>query len=68
MKKKLYRNTKNKMIAGVCAGVADYFNIDPTIVRILWVLVGLMAFAGVILYIICMFIIPEKPDNYIDAE
>ena len=68
MKKKLYRNTKNKMIGGVCAGVADYFNIDPTIVRILWVLVGLLAFAGVILYSICMFIIPEKPDNYIDAE
>ena len=68
MKKKLYRNTQNKMIGGVCAGVADYFNIDPTIVRILWVLVGLLAFAGVILYIICMFIIPEKPDNYIDAE
>ena len=68
MKKKLYRNTQNKMIAGVCAGVADYFNIDPTIVRILWVLVGLMAFAGVILYIVCMFIIPEKPNDYIEAE
>ena len=68
MNKKLYRNTQNKMISGVCSGLADYLNIDPTLVRVLWVLLGLFAFAGVILYIVCMFIIPEKPSNIIDEK
>ena len=41
MEKKLYRNPNNKIIAGVCSGLADYINIDPTIVRVIWALVGL---------------------------
>ena len=67
MGKKLYRNTRNKMLAGVCSGVAEYFGIDPTIVRVIWVLVGLCYFVGIILYIACIFIIPEKPSDYIEA-
>lgn len=65
MSKKLYRNTGNKMIAGVCAGIADYINIDPTLVRLLWALVGLSG-AGIIAYLICAIVIPEKPSDIID--
>ena len=66
MDKKLYRSTQNKMIAGVCAGLAEYLNIDPTIVRVIWALVGLSG-AGILAYLICALIIPEKPSNIIDA-
>ena len=66
MEKKLYRNTQNKMIAGVCSGLAEYINIDPTIIRVIWALVGLSG-AGLIAYLVCALIIPEKPSNIIDA-
>ena len=66
MEKKLYRNPKNKMLAGVCSGVAEYINIDPTVVRVIWALVGLSG-AGLIAYLICALIIPEKPNTVIDA-
>ena len=69
MQKKLYRSKSNRMIVGVCAGVAEYFNIDPTVVRVAWAIASIFAFAGVIAYIVCAFVIPEKPDNeIIDAE
>ena len=66
MEKKLYRNSQNKMLAGVCSGLAEYINIDPTIVRVIWALVGLSG-TGIIAYLICALIIPEKPSNIIDA-
>ena len=66
MDKKLYRNTSNKMIAGVCSGVAEYINIDPTVVRLIWALLGLGG-AGILAYLIAALIIPEKPANIIDA-
>ena len=66
MEKKLYRTTQNKMIAGVCAGLAEYLNIDPTIVRLIWALVSLSG-AGLIAYLIAALIIPEKPSNIIDV-
>ena len=66
MEKKLYRNSQNKMIAGVCSGLAEYINIDPTIIRVIWALVGLSG-AGLVAYLICALIIPEKPSNIIDA-
>ncbi len=69
MNKKLYRSASNRMLAGVCGGVAEYFNIDPTVVRVIWAIASIFGFAGVIAYIACVFIIPEKPDNtIIDAE
>ena len=64
--KKLYRSTTNKTIAGVCAGLAEYLNIDPTIVRVIWALVGLSG-AGLLAYLVCALIIPEKPSNIVDA-
>ena len=61
MSKKLYRSRTNRMLAGVCGGLADYFGVDPTIVRILMVLFALAGGPGLILYIILMLIIPESP-------
>ena len=66
MDKKLYRDTNNKVLAGVCAGLAEYVNIDPTIIRVIWALVGLSG-AGIVAYLACALIIPEKPNNVIDA-
>ena len=69
MQKKLYRSKSNRMLVGVCAGVAEYFNIDPTVVRVAWAIASIFGFAGVLAYIVCAFVIPEKPDNeVIDAE
>ncbi len=63
MKKKLYRSKKDKKLAGVCAGVAEYFGIDATIVRLLFVFFVLGAGTGVFAYIVCAFVIPEAPED-----
>lgn len=55
----LYKSRNNKMICGVCAGIADYFNIDPSIVRVLWAVLALAAGTGVLAYIACAIILPE---------
>lgn len=59
--KRLYKSDKDRKFAGVCGGIAEYFHIDPTIVRLLWALVSLFYGTGVIAYIVCAFIIPERP-------
>ena len=66
MEKKLYRNTSHKMIAGVCSGLAEYIGIDPTVVRLIWALIGLTG-AGILAYLVAALIIPEKPSNIIDV-
>ncbi len=60
-KKTLYRSKSNKVIAGVCGGIGEYLDIDPTVIRLLWVIITIPWGFGVIAYIICMFIIPEEP-------
>ena len=60
-RKKLYRNAENKMLAGVCSGIADYFDIDPTLVRLGWVLFSLLGGSGLLAYIIAAIIIPDAP-------
>lgn len=57
--KKLYRSTKNKMICGVCGGIAEYVNTDPTVIRLLWVIFGILG-VGVIVYIIAAIIMPVE--------
>lgn len=57
--KRLYRSTKDRMIAGVCGGIAEYFAIDPSLVRIGWVIFSCMG-AGVLAYIICAVILPNE--------
>lgn len=58
--KRLYRSNKDKVIGGVCGGVAEYFNIDPVIVRVIWTV---LAFAGIgiLAYIIAWIIVPKNP-------
>ncbi len=63
MKKKLYRSRNDKKLAGVCAGFAQYFGIDPTIVRLLFVFFVLWAGTGLLAYIICALVIPEEPED-----
>lgn len=58
--KRLYKS-ENRMICGVCAGVAEFLGIDPTIMRLVWALVGLSG-AGVVFYIIAALIMPERLD------
>ncbi|MEK6821391.1 MAG: PspC domain-containing protein [archaeon] len=58
--KKLYRSTKNKMIAGVCGGIAEYLDIDPTVVRLGWVIITLFYGVGLLAYILALLIIPQK--------
>ena len=57
--KRLMRSN-NKMICGVCAGIGEYLNLDPTVVRLLWILFSMMGGAGLLDYIIAAIIIPEE--------
>ncbi len=61
MNKKLYRCEDGKMISGVCAGIGEYFNIDPTVVRLGFVIFGCMGGSGILAYILAAVIIPAKP-------
>ena len=58
--KKLYKSN-NRMICGVCAGVAEYFGIDPTIVRLIWAALALSG-TGILLYIVAAIVMPENLD------
>lgn len=58
--KKLYRSMAEKKLCGVCGGLAEYFDIDPTLVRILWVIFTLMGGTGLLAYIICAVIMPQQ--------
>lgn len=59
--KKLYRSTNEKMIAGVCGGIAEYLDVDVTFVRIVFALLGFAYFSSLALYIVLAIIIPQKP-------
>jgi len=60
--RRLYRSKENRVFAGVCVGVGEYFNIDPALIRLIWILVVIFTgfFPGVIAYIVAIFIVPEK--------
>lgn len=58
--KRLYRSKTNRMLAGVCAGIADYFNLDPTIIRLAWVVFSCLGGSGLLAYIIAAIIIPSE--------
>jgi len=62
--KTLYRSREQRMISGVCGGIGAYFNVDPTIIRLAWVLLSFffsLGIGGLLAYIICAVIIPEEP-------
>ena len=63
--KKLYRSTRDKWLGGVCGGLAEYFNKDPVLIRILWVILALVSFgAGIIAYILFWIFVDKYPSYY----
>ena len=63
--KKLYRSRSNRMLAGVCAAIAKYLNLDVTVVRVVYVLLTIFtAFCGAIVYFILMLLIPEEKSHF----
>lgn len=63
MEKKLYKSRTNKKVAGVCGGIGEYFNIDPTLVRLGFVALSFLAGGGLLVYIIAAIIIPDQVDE-----
>lgn len=68
MKKKLYKSSSDKKLDGVCGGIAEYFDVDPTVVRIAWTIFACCAGSGLLAYIICAIVMPRKPVDYIEAD
>lgn len=60
MKKKLYRSLTNKKLCGVCGGLAEYFEMDATIIRLIWAILVVFAGTGLLLYIIAALVIPTN--------
>ena len=58
--KRLYRSETNQMLCGVCAGIAEYFNLDPTLIRLAWALFCVLGGSGVLAYILAAIIIPPE--------
>ncbi len=61
MGKRLYKSATDKKLDGVCAGIAEYLNLDPTLIRLAWVIFSLMGGSGILAYIIAAIIIPRNP-------
>lgn len=66
--KRLYKSRRNRVIDGVCGGIGEYFDVDPTIVRILWVFLTFLGGSGLILYIVAMVIMPVNREDYPPGE
>lgn len=63
MQKRLYKSTRNVMVSGVCGGIAEYLGIDPSLVRLIWVILSLAGFGtGLLIYIACAIILPKDTD------
>jgi phage shock protein C len=61
--RRLYRSGKDRILGGVCGGIAEYLGVDPVIIRLLWIAGSLAWGVGILLYIICWIIIPRNPDH-----
>jgi len=68
MDKKLYRSRKDKIIGGVCGGLGKYFDIDPVLIRVLFVFLTFFHGSGIILYLILLIIVPQEPFNPDEIE
>ncbi len=62
MEKRLYKSRTDKKLDGVCAGIANYFQLDPTLIRVAWVAFSVLGGSGLLAYIICAIIMPREPD------
>ena len=66
--KKLYKIQEGKIIDGVCGGIAEYLNLDPTVIRVIWAILSVWGGIGILAYLICALIMPRKPaDTIIDV-
>lgn len=63
MKKRLYKSKNDKKLCGVCAGVAEYFDIDPTLIRLAWVAFTILGGSGIIAYIVAAIVMPENNEQ-----
>ncbi len=61
MDRKLYKSKSNRVLGGVCGGIGEYFGVDPTWVRLAWVIFSMMGGSGLLAYIIAALIVPEEP-------
>jgi phage shock protein C len=59
--RKLYRSRTNRQVAGVCGGLAQYFNIDATLIRVLFILLAVLGGSGLVLYLAMWIIVPKEP-------
>ena len=70
--RKLYRSRSDRMVAGVASGLGEYLNMDPTIVRLLFVLFALAGGPGLLVYLVMMLVVPEEPldspSTVVDAD
>ena len=62
MTRKLYRSSNDKMLCGVCGGIGEYLNVDPTLIRLLWAVLACSG-TGIIVYFLAAIIIPQEPIN-----
>ena len=62
MKKRLYKSSTDKKVCGVCGGIANYFDVDPTVIRLIWVIFTLVGGSGLIAYIIAAIIMPDEKE------
>lgn len=73
MNKKLYRSRKNKVLAGVCGGIGEYFEVDPVLIRVLFVFLTFFNGSGILLYLLLLIILPQEPiifpeENYSNVK
>jgi phage shock protein C len=59
--RKLYRSRTNRQVAGVCGGLAEHFNLDATLVRVLFVVLAVLGGSGIVIYVAMWIIVPEEP-------
>ena len=65
MEKRLYKSKRNRTLLGVCGGIGEYLDVDPTIIRILWVIFTFMGGAGILAYIVCALIMSNDPNDMV---
>lgn len=58
--KRIFKDRSTAMVCGVCSGIAQYFNLDPTLIRLGWVLLSFLGGSGLLAYLICAIILPDK--------
>ena len=61
--RKLYRSRSNRQVAGVCGGLAEYFSMDPTLIRVLFVVLAVLGGSGLVLYLALWIIVPNAPQG-----